>query len=69
MYYSERNTSIIVPVLCLWLQVQIFSNVDALEASDLRLQVGAVGFVMDTQTVYINTQAGWREIRVGLSLR
>jgi len=50
------------------LQVQVFSNIDALEASDLRLQVGAVGFVMDTQTVYINTQAGWRELRVGLSL-
>jgi len=51
------------------LQVQIFSNFDALEASDLRLQVGAVGFVMDTQTVYINTQPGWREIRVGVSVR
>jgi len=30
------------------LQVQIFSNFDALEASDMRLQVGAVGFEMDT---------------------
>ena len=46
------------------LQVQIFANLVTLEASDLSLQVGAVGFVLDTQMLYINTQAGWRLVRV-----
>ena len=32
----------------------------------MSLQVGAVGFVLDTERVYINTQSGWREIRVGV---
>ena len=42
----------------------MFANFDALDTSDLSLQVGAMGFVLDTQMLYVNTQAGWRLVRV-----
>ena len=45
----------------------MFSTFGDLQASNLSAGIGYLGFVLDSQTLYINTDMGWIPVAVNIN--